>query len=53
MLAGLGWKIMRVWTLDWLDDSARVIEKIKSEIENAISGKNTKQKFQSKTKLKI
>lgn len=50
VLAGLGWKIMRVWTLDWLDDSARVIEKIKSEIENAISGKNTKQKISEQNK---
>ena len=54
VLAGLGWKIMRVWTLDWLDDSARVIEKIKSEIENAISGKNTKQKnFRAKQNSKF
>ena len=50
VLAGLGWKIMHVWTLDWLDDSARVIEKIKSEIENAISGKNTKQKISEQNK---
>ncbi len=51
VLAGLGWKIMRVWTLDWLDEVARVIEKIKSEIENAISGKKIpSQKFQSKNK---
>lgn len=40
VLAGLGWKIMRVWTLDWLDDSARVIEKIKSEIQNAAADKS-------------
>ena len=42
VLAGLGWNIMRVWTLDWLDNSARVIEKIKSGIEKAVADKNSK-----------
>lgn len=42
VLKGLGWKIMRIWTLDWLDNSDRVIEKIKSEIDKAISNKNKK-----------
>lgn len=52
VLAGLGWKIMRVWTLDWLDDSARVIDKIKSEIENAVANKNTKHEVGEQNKAK-
>lgn len=52
VLAGLGWKIMRVWTLDWLDDSARVIDKIKSEIENAVADKNTKHEVGEQNKAK-
>ena len=52
VLAGLGWKIMRVWTLDWLDNSARVIDKIKSEIENAVADKNTKHEVGEQNKAK-
>lgn len=52
VLAGLGWKIMRVWTLDWLDNSARVIDKIKSEIENAVADKNTKHEVGEQDKAK-
>ncbi len=35
VLSGLGWNIMRVWTLDWLDDKNRVLDEIKLAIENA------------------
>lgn len=52
VLAGLGWKIMRVWTLDWLDNSTRVIDKIKSEIEQAVANKNEKQKTTEVVKTK-
>lgn len=34
MLNGLGWKIIRIWTLDWLDDKKRVLKNIKTVIEN-------------------
>ncbi|MGN0587691.1 MAG: DUF3320 domain-containing protein [Oscillospiraceae bacterium] len=34
VLQGLGWNIIRVWTLDWLDDSERVLRSIKAAIEN-------------------
>ena len=35
VLKGLGWSVMRVWTLDWLDDSAKVLQDIKQTVENA------------------
>lgn len=35
VLKGLGWSVMRVWTLDWLDDSAKVLQDIKQAAENA------------------
>lgn len=34
VLKGLGWNIMRVWTLDWFDDRERVLRNIKSAIDN-------------------
>lgn len=39
VLSGLGWKLMRVWTLDWFDNQENVIEKIRVEIENALKNK--------------
>lgn len=36
VLRGLGWNVMSVYILDWLDNKDRVIEKIKAEIEKAI-----------------
>ena len=35
VLNGLGWSIMRVWTLDWLDDKQYVLEEIKKAIDRA------------------
>ncbi len=35
VLGGLGWKLMRIWTLEWLDDPAPVIRRIKDAIEEA------------------
>ena len=35
VLKGLGWSVMRVWTLDWLDDSTKVLQDIKSAVERA------------------
>lgn len=35
VLEGLGWSVMRVWTLDWLDDSNGVLQHIKQAVENA------------------
>ncbi|NLG04290.1 MAG: DUF3320 domain-containing protein, partial [Clostridia bacterium] len=33
ILEGLGWRILRVWVLDWLDSPDRVISKIRTELE--------------------
>lgn len=33
VLKGLGWKIMRVWTLEWLDNPEKVLKDIKDELE--------------------
>lgn len=35
VLKGLGWNIIRIWTLDWLDDPERVKKEIKEAIEEA------------------
>lgn len=35
VLKGLGWNIMRVWTLDWLDDRTKVLQDIRQAAENA------------------
>ena len=35
VLEGLGWRLMRVWTLDWMDEADSVLERIKVEIEKA------------------
>ena len=32
VLRGLGWKIKRIWALDWLDDSDAVLDTIEAEI---------------------
>lgn len=37
VLNGLGWKVMRIWTLDWLDDSQSVMETIKRAVAQAIA----------------
>lgn len=42
VLTGLGWKIMRVWTLDWLDNPDNVIEKICVKIEKTLKNSKTK-----------
>ncbi len=34
VLEGLGWNVMRIWTLDWLDDPERVKKEIKTFIDN-------------------
>ncbi len=33
VLTGLGWRVMRIWTLDWFDDSARVLKDIQTTLE--------------------
>ncbi len=36
VLEGLGWKIMRIWTMEWFDDRQKVIEQIRKRIEEVI-----------------
>ena len=36
VLKGLGWSVMSVYILDWLDNKDKVLSKIKSEIEGAV-----------------
>ncbi len=36
VLKGLGWRIMRVWTLDWFDTPQREYERIKEAIEKSL-----------------
>ncbi len=48
VLEGLGWKVMRVWTLDWMDDPVRVLgrnarksrEPVEKEKEPAVCFEN-------------
>ena len=35
VLSGLGWNVLRIWTLDWLDDKKRVLDEIQEAIESA------------------
>ncbi len=37
VLGGLGWHIMRVWTLEWLDDKKKVLKTIKDEISRCMA----------------
>ena len=39
VLSGLGWSLLRVWTLDWLDNAERVKHEIKSAIDAASTKK--------------
>lgn len=34
VLNGLGWSIIRLWTIDWLDDREQVLKNIKAAIES-------------------
>lgn len=43
VLQGLGWNVIRVWTLDWLDDRERVLRNIKAAIENIPKKETIKQ----------
>lgn len=39
VLKGLGWSVLRIWTLDWLDDPEAVKEQIRQEAEKVIARK--------------
>ncbi|MCR5210097.1 MAG: DUF4011 domain-containing protein [Lachnospiraceae bacterium] len=49
VLKGLGWKIMRVWVLEWLDDPETVLDQIKSEIKKAIESPKEEERPEDKT----
>lgn len=36
VLKGLGWRLMRVWTLEWLDRPTSVLESIRQELNNMV-----------------
>lgn len=41
VLEGLGWKVMRIWTLDWIDDKDRVLGEIREALERLIAERET------------
>ena len=47
VLKGLGWNLLRIWTLDWLDDRERVLRNIRTAIEN-IPKRETEEKAEVK-----
>ncbi|WP_435522900.1 hypothetical protein [Chryseobacterium indoltheticum] len=32
-MKGLGWNVFRIWTLDWIKNKEKIVEKIQIEIE--------------------
>ena len=40
VLKMLGWNICKVWTLDWWEDSQKVIDHIEAELKSAECGKS-------------
>lgn len=41
VLEGLGWRIMRIWSADWLDNSAKVVGRVLSKLEEIRSAPET------------
>ncbi len=41
ILRGLGWNILRIWSMDWWDNRQKEIERIIAEIKNIQSGKQS------------
>jgi len=48
VLEGLGWNIIRVWSLDWWHDAERVADRVAEELAAIVSTSNGKQKPQAK-----
>lgn len=47
VLKGLGWNLMRIWTLDWLDDRERVKNEIKQTLDSIpLKQQSTKEEIQ-------
>lgn len=53
VLNSLGWSVMRVWTLDWLDDAERVKKEIKTAIDGVLIEKNTVRPITRQTYAKL
>lgn len=53
VLKGLGWNVMRVWTLDWMDDRERVLKEIKAAIDAALNRKNIQKTLENQIYTKI
>lgn len=53
VLKGLGWNVMRIWTLDWLDDRERVIKSVKTKIEEILAQKKVQKTSEKQTYAKI
>lgn len=51
VLKGLGWRLCRVWVLDWFDDKQKVISKILSAISEAIENRNSDTVIQDRPKV--
>ena len=40
ILAGLGWRIYRIWSTDWFSNPVKEFKKLKNYIEEALNSKN-------------
>ena len=49
VLKGLGWRLMRVWILEWLDDPEAVLLQIKDEIKKAIEAPKVEERPEDMT----
>lgn len=43
VLVGLGWSVLRIWTLDWLDDADYVREQIRRAVQKAMEAQEQPQ----------
>lgn len=53
VLKGLGWKLHRVWTLDWFDTEDKEYEKIVAAIEKSLSDEPWEEENKEETKTTI
>lgn len=53
ILKGLGWSVIRLWTLEWLDDEEKVKKEIKEAIENALLENKKDRKIKKKENIQI
>lgn len=53
VLESLGWKVCRIWLLDWWDSPDKVMEKIKNAIADAVNNKSSATKNSAAEKLPV